>query len=211
MPDPVPETDAELLQRASSRDSDALRLLLKRFGPQVRAAIHGKIDARWRSVLEEDDLMQVTYLEAFLHIDQLVARDADSFVGWLIRIANNTLLDTIKGLERQKRPQPGKRVQQPGQQSSCVELLEYLGVTTTTPSRHAAEKEAGSAIEAALQAMPEDYGTVVRLSDLQGKSVSEVASAMGRSTGAVLMLRARAHARLQENLGAASKFFSDSP
>ena len=98
------ESDAELLQRASLRDADALRSLLKRFGPQVRAAIRGKIDARWWSILEEDDLMQVTYLEAFLHIDQLVARDADSFVGWLIRIANNTLLDTIKGLERQKRP-----------------------------------------------------------------------------------------------------------
>lgn len=205
------ESDADLLHRAASRDTAALRDLLKRFGPKVRAAIRGKIDARWRSVLDEDDLLQVTYLEAFLHIDQLIARDTDSFVGWLIRIAQNALRDAVKGLERQKRPHPARRVQEAPQQSSCVALLEILGVTTTTPSRNAAENEAGRAIEAALKTLPADYRTVVRLSDLEGKSTAEVAAAMGRSVGAVLMLRARAHARMQESLGAASKFFSDSP
>src|SRR5256885_13902788 len=110
MSDSSSESDANLLQRAASRDKAALLLLLKRFGPKVRDAMRGKIDARWRSILEEDDLMQVTYLEAFLHIHQLAARDADSFVGWLIRIAQNVLRDAVKGLERQKRPHPSHRV-----------------------------------------------------------------------------------------------------
>jgi RNA polymerase sigma-70 factor (ECF subfamily) len=211
MSDSGPESDADLLGRAAARDTEALRLLLKRFGPTVREAIRGKIDARWRSILEDDDLLQVTYLEAFLHIDQLTARDADSFVGWLIRIAQNTLLDAIKGLERQKRPQPARRVQQPDHQSSCLALLEVLCVTSTTPSRNAAGKEASSMIDTALKTLPEDYRTVVRLADLEGKTVSEVAASMGRSVGAVHMLRARAHARLQGQLGTPSKYFSDSP
>lgn len=209
--DSAAETDADLLHRATARDSDALRTLLKRHGPKVRDAIRGKIDARWRSLLDEDDLMQVTYLEAFLHIDQLSARTADSFTGWLIRIANNALLDAIKGLESQKRPQPARRVQVPDYESSCVALIELLGATTTTPSRHAAGNEAGRSIEAALKTLPEDYGTVVRQCDLEGKSAAEVSALMGRSVGAIHMLRARAHAALQSRLGAPSNYFSDTP
>ncbi len=211
MTDSLADSDTELLRRATSREPEALRLLLKKFGPKVRDSIRGKVDARWRSMLEEDDVLQVTYLEAFLHIDQLVARDADSFVGWLVRIAQNAMRDAIKGLERQKRPPAARRMEQPDYQSSCVALLEVLGVTTTTPSQVAAEKEAGSSIDAALKTLPADYSTVVRLSDLEGKTVSEVAAVMGRSAGAIHMLRARAHARLQERLGTPSKFFSDAP
>lgn len=209
--DSAAESDADLLQRAAARDADALRILLKRHGPQVRNAIRGKIDTRWRSILDEDDLMQVTYLEAFLHIDQLNARTADSFTGWLIRIANNALLDAVKGIESQKRPHPARRVQTPDHESSCAALIELLGATTTTPSRYAAGNEAGRSIEAALKTLPEDYGTVVRQCDLEGKSAAEVSALMGRSIGAVHMLRARAHAALQTRLGASSNFFSDSP
>src|SRR5437764_231060 len=76
-------SETELLSRAVEGDASALRALLKRFGPQAREAIRGKIDKRWQSVLDEDDVMQVAYLEAFLHIDQLTGRDPASFVAWL--------------------------------------------------------------------------------------------------------------------------------
>jgi len=205
------DLDDSLFHRAAGRDADALRTLLKQYGPKVRDAMRGRIDARWRSMLDEDDLMQVTYLEAFLHIDQLAARDETAFVGWLIRIAQNALLDAVKGFERQKRPPPDRRVEAPANQSSCVALLALLGVTTTTPSRQAAEQEAGDAIYAVLRTLPEDYATVVRLVDLEGRSVAEVADQMKRSPGAVHMLRARAHARMLQSLGNASAFFSDAP
>jgi DNA-directed RNA polymerase specialized sigma24 family protein len=41
--------------------------------------------------------------------------------------------------------------------------------------------------------------------------VEEVAKGLGRSKGAVHMLRARAYDRLKELLGSTSLFFSDSP
>src|SRR5437588_6894146 len=104
------DSDSDLLSRAVEGDASALRALLKRFGPQARDAIRGKIDKRWQSVLDEDDVMQVAYLEAFLHIDQLTGRDPASFVGWLSRIAQNALRDAIKGLQRHKRPNPTRRV-----------------------------------------------------------------------------------------------------
>ena len=126
--------DPSLLQEAVEGDTAALRVLLEHFGGEVRKRISGRIDKRWRASLDEDDVMQVTYLEAFLHIDQLTARDSTSFLAWLTRIAENALRDAVRGLTRQKRPDPARRVLDAPGPDSYVGLLECLGVTTTTPS-----------------------------------------------------------------------------
>jgi RNA polymerase sigma-70 factor (ECF subfamily) len=206
----VPSVDRALLQRAVEGDAAALRALLEHFGGEVRKRISGRIDNRWRASLDEDDVMQVAYLEAFLHIDQLTARDSASFLAWLTRIAENALRDAIRGLTRQKRPDPARRVEVPASPDSYVGLLEYLGVTTTTPSREASRRDAAVVLETAVARLPEAYKSAVRLYDLEGRSVAEVASQMGRSVGAVHMLRARAHDRLREDLGTSSQFFTGS-
>ena len=50
---------------------------------------------------------------------------------------------------------------------------------------------------------------MIRLYDLEGRPIAEVAAEMGRSSGAVHMLRARAHDRLRELLGPESAFFTN--
>jgi len=204
------ESDAVLLQQAVEGDAAALRSLLERFGGEVRRQISGRIENRWRSLVDEDDVMQVAYLEAFLHIDQLTARDVPSFVAWLTRIAENALRDAIRGLSRQKRPHPAKRIVPTTTDESYAGLLDCLGVTTTTPSREATRRDAVSALQAAIGRLPEAYHTAIRLYDLEGRPVSDVAAAMGRSVGAVHMLRARAHDRLRLDLGTSSQFFTGS-
>jgi RNA polymerase sigma-70 factor, ECF subfamily len=118
-------------------------------------------------------------------------------------------------LSRQKQPQPGNRVQVPaaggpgGGGDSYQGLLDMLGTISATPSRHAGREEARLLIERALQRLPADYADVIRLYDLAGKPIGEVAQTMKRSTGAVHMLRARAHDCLRESLGTESMFFSN--
>lgn len=203
------ESDENLLQRAVEGDAAALRDLLKRCGPLARASIQGTIDKRWRTVLDEDDVMQVAYLEAFLHIDQLVSRDTGSFVAWLSRIAQNALRDAIRGLQREKRPNPARRVGFRGGTDSYVSLLETLSSSMTSPSQGAAMQEAVASLEAALGRLPPDYRLVVQRYDLDGWTIAEVAAALARSPGAVHMLRARAHDNLRELLGGATRYFSD--
>lgn len=202
------EEDSKLLQRAVEGDTTALRTLLERFGGEVRSRIRGQIDKRWQSMLDEDDVMQVAYLEAFLHIDQLTARDIPSFVAWLSRIAENAIRDAIRGLTRQKRPNPAKQITAMPGMDSYVGLLDCLGVTTTTPSREVASKDAIGVLQGAIDRLPNDYQTAVKLYDIEGRAVADVASAMGRSVGAVHMLRARAHDRLRQDLGSSSQFFT---
>jgi len=198
----------ELLQRANDGDSEALRELLRAFGPQVRAAIASQIGAPFQSLLDADDVMQVTYLEAFLDRERLAAENEAVFVGWLKRIAENNLRDAIRELQRKKRPNPAQRVQAQDAGQSYVQLVDYLGMTTTTPSRDAAKSEVRHLIDKVVEQLPGDYATVIRMYDLQNKPIAEVATAMRRSTGAVHMLRARAHDRLRELLGRETDFFT---
>lgn len=206
----MPDPEGALFERAIGGDTESLRTLLERYGPQVCRGIQRKIGKQWRAMLDADDVMQVTYLQACLHIDQLAERNPASFVAWLTRIAENNLHDAINELERPKRPQPDRRLRPPPGDDSYVALLEILSAGSLTPSRDAARREAAVFIDEALKKLPGDYERAVRMYDLEGRSAAEVAASMGRSVGAVHMLRARAHERLRDVLGSASKFFSDS-
>ena len=194
--------DKAQLECARAGDRDALRDLLAEHGEVVARQI------RSESVLDADDVMQVTYLEAFLQIHRMTADSTAGFVAWLRRIAENNLRDATKALARKKRPNPGKRVQAGPNENSYVALVEMLGATSTTPSRNAAQDEATKLIHAVMAQLPDDYRTVVQLYDLDCQEIALVAERMGRSTGAVHMLRARAHDRLKSLLGAEPDFFS---
>ena len=196
----------ELVSRAIGGDADALSALLAEAAPRLRAEI--SIDPRWNSVLDADDVLQVTFLEAFLQVQRFQSAGPGAFYGWLRRIADNNLRDAVKGLERLKRPPPVAQMAAPAGGDSVVALFELLGVTTATPSRAAAAHELQSALDAALATLPGDYGVVVRKYDLEGLPIADVAAAVGRSAGAVHMLRARAHNQLAELLGPSGNFFS---
>lgn len=202
------DREDDLLLQAQSGDTEALSRLLELHGAEVREFVARNLSPVWRSSLDADDVMQVSYLEAFLRIRTFVPRGAGSFVAWFQRIAQNNLRDAIRELERAKRPNPRRRAEIPRGDESYVALLDVVGLTTNTPSRNVALGEAATAIEQAVNLLPEDYATVIRRCDLQGTPVSEVAAEMGRSVGAVHMLRARAHERLREKLGTESMYFS---
>ena len=100
----MPVSDVEQLDQAVQGDADALMALLRQFGPAIRRRLD--INQAWRSKLDAADVMQVTYLEAFLRIGQLKTRDSEVFAAWLTRIAENNLRDAVRQFQRLKRPDP---------------------------------------------------------------------------------------------------------
>ncbi len=201
-------SDLNPIDRLRQGDETALRSLLERHGPVVWRDIQSDIGGRWQALIDADDVMQVTYLEAFLEAPRITASDETGFVAWLRRIAKNNLHDAIKELSRQKRPDSARKVEAPATDDSYAGLVAYLGATSSTPSRHAAAGEARHVVQRLLDELPPDYARVVRLYDLEGRDVDEVAGELGRSRGAVHMLRARAHDRLRTLLGSMSNYLS---
>ena len=200
------QTEEEQVSAAVSGDGDALALLLQQHGPAIRRGLH--INPVWQGTLDSADVMQVTYLEAFLRINLLQTRTRDGFVAWLTRLARNNLRDAIRELGRAKRPNPRRRLARPAHADSGTTLLNALAHTSATASRSAARHESAEALMSALGRLPPLYSEVLRMHDLEGRPAAEVATILGRSTGAVHMLRARAIDRLKELLGPESLFFS---
>lgn len=201
-----PKLDA-LILRAKANDRTALRELIEAVGPRVRARIDPKISHAVRTLIDTDDVMQVTYMEVVLRLASFTGGGFSGFVAWVSRLAENNLIDAVRALEAAKRFDPRRKVT-PSREESASAFINLLGVNSLTPSRVAAKDEASSLLEVALRALPPDYEKVVREHDLEGKPMAEIAASMKRSEGAGYMLRARAHDRLKEILGSDSKYFS---
>ena len=126
-------TDDELLGKAVDGDVDALSTLLERSGPQLQDRFEGKISAQWQAALDVTDVLQTTYLEAFLRIRQFNPNGMRSFAAWLDQIADNNLRDLIKSLVRAKRPDPRRRVERLGHPTQNVRHDAKLGAGLICP------------------------------------------------------------------------------
>jgi RNA polymerase sigma-70 factor, ECF subfamily len=187
---------------------EALTALLEHFGPSVRRGL--SIGKRWWGTLDADDVMQVTYLEAFMRIGEFDPGRAGSFEAWLRRIAENNLRDAVKVLSADKRPPPERRFRAPAGEGRSTQqlLLDLADQGGANVASCVATSEGERLLLDAIEALPADYKTVVRMCDIEGRAASEAGAAMSRSTGAIYMLRARAHDRLRELLGPASRYLS---
>lgn len=153
--------------------------------------------------------MQQTYADAIRDIAQFDTQRDGSFSGWLTSLARCNLRDAIRMLKAQKRGGDRTRIELPQDGSSHVVLVEQLAGPGASPSSHAGQDEIQTALERALRQLPPSYQKAVEMYDLEGEPVARIAQALGRSPGAVYMLRARALDWLREIMGSSTKFFTD--
>lgn len=202
--------DQSLLSSAVEGDSAALGALLKQCAPALRLSLSSEIPRRWRSVLSEDDVMQQTYADAIRDISKFDTQRDGSFSRWMAHLAKCNLRDALRMLKAEKRGGNRRRIEFTGDASSHVDFADMLAGPGHTPSRLVVADEIQSALERALGELPDAYEQVVRMYDLTRTPVVDIAKAIGRSPGAVYMLRARAHDWLREVLGSSTNFFVDS-
>ncbi|MDX2201003.1 MAG: sigma-70 family RNA polymerase sigma factor [Phycisphaerae bacterium] len=178
--------------------------LLQRATPELRSQI--RIDRKWRHLLEPEDVLQVTFSEAFLALPKLRSKAEPEVLGWLRTIARNNLHDAVKALSAQRRTD-GRRRLQPAPTTDETDFFDQLRRVTTTPSREVAELEARAALKAAIAQLPSIYATVIQRT-LAECPIESIAHELGRSPGAIHMLRARACDWLREALRHHPAFFS---
>ncbi|MEZ6016117.1 MAG: sigma-70 family RNA polymerase sigma factor [Planctomycetota bacterium] len=195
---PDTEQVCDSVVRAVAGDPVALEELLREHARAVCDALH--IAAHWRHSFDGDDLVQVTSMEAVLRIGSLRAQTVAGFRAWLARMAENNLRDAIKGLEAQKRTPRSGVIKRESEGRSARMLLAQLASCDLSASAVARGREELELLQSALEDLPPTYKTVVVRVDLDERPVDEVAVELGRSPGAVHMLRMRAHERLRELL-----------
>jgi len=198
-----------LLRQAVRGDSEALAQLLREHDPSLRRRLQAQLPRRFAALLGIDDLLQETYTDVFLGIADFAPRGVGSFENWLFKIAQNNLRGTIRDLEAEKRGGRRRHFSTASVDESFLGLHRMVSGSGSTPSGAASRLEAKAAIKAAVAQLPETYRQVVQAYDLEGQTAAELAASLGRSPGAVFMLRTRAHRLLRALLETPQRRFSD--
>ena len=187
--------DRELVERAQRGDGAAFAELVARHQRQLyRLAL--------RMTGSEADAQEVLQ-EAFLNAYQKLPlfRGEAQFSSWLYRIAANSALMRL----RRKRRAPDALAEQPleltGPRFSAEGSLEPASDWSQRADERMMSSQLGSAINKAVEQLPDDYRTVFLLKDVDGLSNEDIAQALELTVPAVKSRLHRARLALREKLG----------
>jgi RNA polymerase sigma-70 factor (ECF subfamily) len=196
-----PELPEVLLQRARAGDADRLGRLLDSYRNYLRLLARVQMHAALRARLDPSDLVQDALLEAHRDFPQFAGGSEQELLVWLRRILVRTLLDASRHHQAQLRDCNRQASLEALLEQSSNALGQTLAARSPGPGSQAANREEVVLLADALERLPPDYREVIVLRNMQHLPFEEVAQRMGRKSGAVRMLWARALEKLTEEMG----------
>ena len=171
---------------------------LENYRDRLRDRARRTFDRRLRGFVDVSDLVQITISRAYAKRNQFQGNTESKCVAWLYRILARVILDALRKLRRQG-GNPQSLDQNPDDPSARPNVEPVSD--GTSPSQKCVKEEEGSQILKAMEELPEDQRTAVRLRHMEGFTVAEVAERMGRSLEAVASLLYRGRKSLREKMG----------
>ncbi len=176
--------DAELLERIRNGATDDFAEIVRRHQSRVFAILY-----RYeRDAQRVEDLGQETFLKAWRALEQFDARAP--FEHWISRIAVRTALDHLRK-EKRRRNEIG--FSELGE--DALDWLRSGDEKSELDSRGAAE-----VLALAMRELSPGDRVVITMQELEGRSVKEIAAALGASNIAVRVRALRARAKLKRAL-----------
>ena len=188
----------------------ALQEYLLQDAKRLRGYISAKIPCDLASVLAADDVMQEVWLTAFRGRATFRADRPDALARWITTLTNRRLVDAFRAaraLKRRGQAPFGRAADNCA--SSMIDLFDQLSSKPHTPSSEASRNEAVQAVRLAMAGLPEERRMAVWMRHIDGCSVADIAKKLEKTIPAVHGLLFRARRQLSDQLGRASRFFSD--
>jgi RNA polymerase sigma factor (sigma-70 family) len=192
----------EWLAQAVGGDAVAMERLLLHHYNQVAGHIARNLNGPLKSACSTEDVLQETFVHAVRDIRRCSCESDMSFGHWLIAIADHRLHEMRRAIECKKRGggRPPLSARASVAESSLIDVVELLAADGATPSGIASSREAVTAVQVGIAALPEDQREAVRRHFIQQRTVDETAAGMGRSPDAVRGLLHRAKQALRKTL-----------
>ena len=175
-PEKLPDSDAVLVERTVAGDQKAFELLVIKYQRRIQRLIGRMV----RDVDLVEDIAQETFIRAYRALHQF--RGDAQFYTWLYRIAVNTAKKFLMEMKRdpvlsenQFKNDDDDETNSPG-----IELT-----SDETPESVLAAKEIATAVNAAMDALPEDLRQAVVLREIDGLTYEEIAEVMNCPIGTV--------------------------
>jgi len=169
--------DASLVERTLAGDSRAFDLLVIKYQRRVERLISRMV----RDVDLVEDIAQETFIRAYRALHQF--RGDAQFYTWLYRIAVNTAKRFLQDAKRDQRVFQTPAHHNDDDEGTFHRKLEPS--TDETPESALAAREIGWAVNAALDALPDDLKQAITLREMDGLSYEEIAVVMNCPVGTV--------------------------
>src|SRR5436190_23160421 len=130
--------DAELIQRARSRDETAVRSIMQANNRRLYRIARGIL----RNDSEAEDVVQETYVRAFTHLENF--RGDSSLATWLARIAMN------ESLGRLRHRRPGVEWSSLPEGALEAQIIQFPLASTDDPEKSMAQREIQRVVEQAI-------------------------------------------------------------
>lgn len=174
---PPGDSDFQLVERAVAGDQRAYELLVIKYQRRIERLIG-------RMVRDTDlvqDIAQETFIRAYRALHQF--RGEAQFYTWLYRIAVNTAKKALMDLKRD--PLVYESTLAGADDGDETSRLGNEPINEETPETVLAAREIAAAVNAAMEALPEDLRQAVTLREIEGLSYEEIALAMACPIGTV--------------------------
>jgi RNA polymerase sigma-70 factor (ECF subfamily) len=166
-----------LVQRAVAGDQRAFELLVIKYQRRIQRLIARMV----RDVDLVEDIAQETFIRAYRALHQF--RGDAQFYTWLYRIAVNTAKKAL--LEMKRDPTVSEAAMRPASDDDETSLPGLELISAETPETVLAAKDIANAVNAALDALPEDLRQALTLRELDGLSYEEISEVMNCPVGTV--------------------------
>jgi RNA polymerase sigma-70 factor (ECF subfamily) len=153
-----------------------------------------------RSKLDPSDVVQQAILDALAGRAQFRGESEVEWLAWLRAILANALAAAARRFDTQARDAGRERSLDAELERSSSRIEHLLAADETSASERAVHREELLRLAQALARLPEDQRRVVELHYLQGLSVADVATQIGRTRPAAVGLLFRGLKRLRELL-----------
>lgn len=176
-PPATSDSDLQLVERTNAGDQRAFELLVIKYQRRIERLIARMV----RDTDQVQDIAQETFIRAYRALHQF--RGEAQFYTWLYRIAVNTAKKAL--LDMKRNPVISDSALR---NTSDEDETSYLGqelTTDETPETVLAAQEIAEAVNAAMQALPEELRQAVTLREIEGLSYEEIAAAMECPIGTV--------------------------
>ncbi|MGB5365426.1 MAG: sigma-70 family RNA polymerase sigma factor [Polyangiales bacterium] len=185
--------DHDLVQRVQAGDTAAFRALFDKYHRRAFAVAMGVVK-------NEDDALDAVQ-EAFVKVHKNINKfeGSSSFYTWLYRIVMNVSIDHVRRTSRRKNLDFDERALHEESQVAGDGAL-VPSITNANPGKAALRRELGSAIQAALQELPEHHRAVIILREIEGMSYEEMAEALEVPKGTVMSRLFHARKKMQAAL-----------
>ena len=175
-----------LLQCACRGDQEALGKLLEWHRGYLRALAQRELRGQLRARLDASDLVQQTCMSAVRKFSSFEGRGIHEFVAWIRRIHEHNLHDAIREHVGAARRSMEKEEYSVPEWASAM-----MANPGPTPSSKAMHNEQSVLLMEALDHIPDAQREAIRLRHLEGLTLAEIATEMGRSEVAIAGLLKR--------------------